>query len=147
MNYASDSAKLLLCLFFSLFTFTFSFAQWNPQTQSTTTSIYRSGKVGVGLSQNPSAELHVSQLNLSDGGLQYAPTFRLERSYSAATFTWDFLPENALEIEKNSTLALSINTDENKATAKKLILGHSASATSQTGEEMTFGYDDTFRGS
>ncbi|MFT6708113.1 MAG: hypothetical protein ACJATF_002969 [Flavobacteriales bacterium] len=144
----SAYTKLLLCLFtiISLFS-NIAFAQWSPNTTSTQTSIYRSGSVGVGLSNYPNANLHVFQSITSDG-LQYPPTFRLERSYSGNKSTWDFLPEDGLQLYKgngfSTKLALTIKTTGIEASGNKLELGHGA--TSDPGDNMTFGYDEQWRG-
>lgn len=144
----SANTKLLLCILIvtSLFS-NIAIAQWSPSTTSTTSQIYRSGSVGVGLSNYPNAKLHISQSITSDG-LQYQPTFRLERSYSGNNTTWDFLPEDGLQLYKGdgftTKLALTIKTTGLEVSGNKLELGYGA--TSAPDDNMTFGFDDQWRG-
>ena len=144
----SAYTKLLLCLLFvTSFFSNNAFAQWSPNTTSTQSSIHRPGNVGVGLNSNPNAKLHIFQSITSDG-LQYPPTFRLERSHTGGNSTWDFLPEDGLQLYKgdgfSTKLALTIKTTGIEASGTKLELGHGAS--SPPGDNMTFGYSEQWRG-
>ncbi len=110
-------------------------AQWNPTIATPTTSIYREGKVGIGMTTVPYSQLHVTQeiLDVLPGQeIGVIPTLRLQRDYNTVfnndTYTWDFFPNQGLTLKAGdgitSESALRISTIALEAAGKELVLGH-----------------------
>jgi hypothetical protein len=138
---------VLLCVFADT---TFA-QQWQPTTSSTTIPIRRAGAVGVGLTVDPTAMLHVSQTITTDGpGGPSASDFaslRLERSIvnfgsGTTNHKWDFLANDGLQIVKTSgattIFGLGVETNALNVGGNRLVLGYGAGTTQN--DNMTLGY-------
>ncbi len=142
---------LTLCLPFT------AFAQWSPSNNSSTSnSIYRTGKVGVGLAVEPYAQLHVGlrqRASLPGQEVVLPPALRLERTIDASpfvlggTFAWDFLPGRNLSIRlgdgASSSPVLSMNPNVLGVSGRALYLGYGVG---NPAAQFKLAYSNDFRG-
>ncbi len=131
-----------------------TYAQWNPTPSDPTTSIYRTGKVGIGMTNASYAQLQVEQeiLNVLPGQeIGIIPTFRLQRNFNTTfdnnTYAWDFFANESLSIKTGDgnafALAMRLNKNALQVAGDELVLGYGGTTTK---DNLTMGFSDTYNG-